>query len=124
MSESSKLQRILEYIQERSGEIYDELSEMDHDDPSRSVLYSQISCFDEMSMMIKNIISEEQSIIDIYTNNMSKIKGQDEKSDYYLSHESWDKICANIRDTHPELSDSRIAETLKKKNVSITVFLS
>lgn len=59
MSESSKLQRILEYIQERSGEIYDELSEMDHDDPSRSVLYSQISCFDEMSMMIKNIISEE-----------------------------------------------------------------
>lgn len=55
---------------------------------------------------------------------MSKIKGQDEKSDYYLSHESWDKICANIRDTHPELSDSRIAETLKKKNVSITVFLS
>ena len=123
MSESSKLQRILEYIQERSGEIYDELSEMDHDDPSRSVVYSQISCFDEMSKMIKNIISEEQSIIDIYTNNMSKIKGQDEKSDYYLSHESWDKICANIKDTHPELSDSRIAETLKKKNLSITVFL-
>ena len=59
MSESSKLQRILEYIQERSGELYDELEEIGEDSQSRSVLYSQITCFDEMSKMVKNIISEE-----------------------------------------------------------------
>ena len=59
MSESNKLQRILEYIQERSGELYDELEEIGEDSQSRSVLYSQITCFDEMSKMVKNIISEE-----------------------------------------------------------------
>ncbi len=59
MSESNKLQRILEYIQERSGEIYDELEEIGEDSQSRSILYSQITCFDEMSKMIKNIISEK-----------------------------------------------------------------
>lgn len=59
MSESSKLQRILEYIQERSGELYDELEETGEDSRSRSVLYSQITCFDEISRMVKNIISEE-----------------------------------------------------------------
>ena len=55
---------------------------------------------------------------------MNKTDNNDETASCYLSHESWDAIYANIQHTHPELTDSRIAETLEKKNVSITVFLS
>ena len=55
---------------------------------------------------------------------MSKTNNKDETADCYLSHESWDTIYATIQNTHPELADARIAETLNKKNISITVFLS
>lgn len=55
---------------------------------------------------------------------MSKTDNKDETASCYLSHESWDTIYATIQTTHPELADARIAETLKKKNINITVFLS
>ena len=57
--EEEKIQRILDYISERSGELYDELSERGHDDPARSSLIDQIACFDEIYQRVKGILSEK-----------------------------------------------------------------
>ena len=59
MEEQDKINLILEYLSERSGELYDELSERGHDDPARSSLIDQITCFDEIYQRIKGIMSEK-----------------------------------------------------------------
>lgn len=59
MDEEYKIQRILDYISERSGELYDELSEQDQESPARSSLIDQIACFDEIYQTIIGIMSEK-----------------------------------------------------------------
>lgn len=59
MEEEHKFKRILDYISERSGELYDELSEQDQDSPARSSLIDQIACFDEMYQTIIGILTEK-----------------------------------------------------------------
>ena len=54
-----KIERILEYISDRSGELYDELQEVGPDDGAHLQLIEQIACFDEIYQVVRRIGSEE-----------------------------------------------------------------
>jgi len=57
--ENDKIERILEYISDRSGELYDELQEQGPDSEAHSSLIEQIACFDEIYQTVQRILAED-----------------------------------------------------------------